>query len=255
MLLKTLFVSKTEILNSAACYSNPAAETITMEISNIHVVYLNETPMPAFFKDCVATWQRDYPSAVIRFWDSNNLPPLRNQSVYDACWHFAARTDVLRYELLHRFGGIYVDCDMMSLRPFDDLITPVSAFSSAAPPPAGCTGLWHEICILGAEQEHPFYEHILSSLPNWYEERYSQGACNSTGPFFYYNMLCEWKREIRAMSEDVCIFDPKLMMPFRAEQEHAQPWEDLPAIYPEARCVHWWAGSWWETEQKILASQ
>lgn len=223
-----------------------------MEVDNIHIVYLNETPLPDFFKGCNETWLRDYPHAKIWFWDKSNLPPLRNQKVYDACWHFAAKTDVLRYELLYRFGGLYVDCDMMSLRPFNDLIRPVSAFSSAAPPPEGCTNIWHEICILGAEKDHPFYDHILTRLPEWYEDTQSQGACISTGPFFYYNMLLEWKHEIRAMSEDVCIFGPELMMPFRAEQEHAKPTDDLGAIYPQARCVHWWAGTWWETEQKMM---
>lgn len=224
-----------------------------MNIYNIHVVYLNETPLPDFFKRCIETWRRDYPAARICMWDKNNLPPLRTQKIYDACWHFAARTDVLRYELLHRFGGIYVDCDMMSLRPMDDLLGPVSAFSSAAPPPEGHTGLWHEICILGAEKNHPFYDYLLSKLAVWYEEHQSEGACNSTGPFFYYHMLLEWKREIRAMSKDVCIFDPELMIPFRAEQEHASPSDDLENIYPKARCVHWWAGTWWETEKEIIS--
>jgi hypothetical protein len=41
--------------------------------------------------------------------------------------HFAHRADVLRMQLLQEFGGIYLDLDTVSVKPFDDLLT--SSFS------------------------------------------------------------------------------------------------------------------------------
>ena len=96
-----------------------------------------------------------------------------------------------------------------------------------------------------------FYLHCQNGM------RHTEARAHASvlGHFSIIIMLCQWKREIRAMSEDVCIFGPELMMPFRAEQEHAKPTDDLRAIYPLARCVHWWAGSWWNTEQEIMLGQ
>ena len=43
----------------------------------------------------------------------------------DPARNLAERADVLRYEILRRHGGVYVDVDVECLRPLDDLLTGV----------------------------------------------------------------------------------------------------------------------------------
>jgi mannosyltransferase OCH1-like enzyme len=56
------------------------------------------------------------------FWNDYNIPKLVNQKYYDECNVLAMKADILRYELLYFFGGIYVDCDFLSLKSIDNLI-------------------------------------------------------------------------------------------------------------------------------------
>lgn len=46
---------------------------------------------------------------------------LRNQHAYSAAPNYGQKSDILRYELLERHGGVYVDVDMECVRPLDDL--------------------------------------------------------------------------------------------------------------------------------------
>jgi mannosyltransferase OCH1-like enzyme len=60
---------------------------------------------------------------------------LDNQDLFDKAEQYAPghavgqfRSDVARYEILYRFGGVYADCDVEPLKPFDDLLG-VEAFA------------------------------------------------------------------------------------------------------------------------------
>ena len=62
------------------------------------------------------------PGWLVHTWREWDLPGLRNQLWFDAAAHPAQRADIARFELLHRFGGIYVDTDFAPLRPIEALV-------------------------------------------------------------------------------------------------------------------------------------
>ena len=54
---------------------------------------------------------------------------LTNQQLYDDAEVYVSeryagqlRSDLARYDILWRYGGVYVDCDLEALRPIDDLL-------------------------------------------------------------------------------------------------------------------------------------
>src|SRR6478609_278800 len=71
----------------------------------------------------------------------------------------AAKSDILRYELVWRYGGIYVDSDMEPLRPIGELLNGVNAFYGDERPDTPCNA------ILGCAQGDPFFEHLVKALP------------------------------------------------------------------------------------------
>jgi inositol phosphorylceramide mannosyltransferase catalytic subunit len=72
------------------------------------------------------TWRDKHPEWEYRLWTDDNVPPLTNQSQFDAMPHFPGKADILRYELLHRFGGVYVDADSACVSPLtEDLLNNV----------------------------------------------------------------------------------------------------------------------------------
>jgi hypothetical protein len=105
-------------------------------------------------------------------WTEDNLPPLRNRVAFDALGTaYHGKADVLRYELLHRFGGVYVDADQLCLRGFDDLLGPGVSFF------AGYQNLGNPELdderrrtalvangVLGASPRHPVLERVIRDI-------------------------------------------------------------------------------------------
>jgi mannosyltransferase OCH1-like enzyme len=84
----------------------------------LHQVWLGGAP-PDSVPDWMATWRRHHPAWEYRLWTDGNLPALENQDLFDEAPNPAQRADLLRYELLHRFGGLYVDADFECFRSLD----------------------------------------------------------------------------------------------------------------------------------------
>src|SRR5437868_4106817 len=77
------------------------------------------------------SWLLMHPEWTYFFWtDSDNLrliqdhypDHLRLYNGYSAWASHLQRADVIRYFILHRYGGVYVDLDFESLRPLDVLL-------------------------------------------------------------------------------------------------------------------------------------
>lgn len=85
----------------------------------LHQIWLGPKPPPKRF---LVTWQKQHPHWDYRFWTDENRPKLKNEALYNETptWH--GKADVLRYELLHEFGGVYVDADSVCLMPLDQLL-------------------------------------------------------------------------------------------------------------------------------------
>ena len=86
-----------------------------------HSVWVGD-PMPDHLAEYVKTWTRVHPSWEHRVWGDADLGWLQNQSLYDFAEAITRhtgqfRSDVARYEILHRFGGVYVDADFEALQP------------------------------------------------------------------------------------------------------------------------------------------
>ena len=85
--------------------------------------------MPGEFAEWARTWRVKHPEWSYELWTDENLPPLVNRELFDAVGRrvpepsrYRLQADLLRCELLVRFGGLYTDLDNECLRPVDDLM-------------------------------------------------------------------------------------------------------------------------------------
>ena len=72
--------------------------------------------------------------------------------------HPVERSDILRLELVHRFGGVYVDTDVECLRPIDPLLEGVTFFVERL----NSGRLTHP--IMGAVPEHPLLGRAIREM-------------------------------------------------------------------------------------------
>ena len=90
----------------------------------IHYIWLGKGETPKVFDKCLASWKKYCPDWEIKRWDESNLnidlcPYVRE--AYDAR-KFAFASDVLRLDVLNRFGGVYLDVDVELLKPIDEFL-------------------------------------------------------------------------------------------------------------------------------------
>ena len=69
-------------------------------------------------------WGRFFPDYPLETWTESSLIQLGMPAPFFAGRTYAERSDVARYVVLHRFGGLYADCDVLPLSRFDHLWSP-----------------------------------------------------------------------------------------------------------------------------------
>ena len=89
----------------------------------IHQIWMGDKPSPKF----MTKWKELNPDYEYVLWDEERIKnfKLKNLTLYKSFegkgrQEFRGKSDVVRVEILQRYGGIYIDADCDPLRPLDD---------------------------------------------------------------------------------------------------------------------------------------
>ncbi len=93
----------------------------------IHMIWIGPKECP--YKENIQSYIDKNPDWEIKLWNNDNLPKIKNKWAFDIIDIWAVKADILRLEVLYKFGGIYVDVDSYCLKPLDDLIKNRVCFS------------------------------------------------------------------------------------------------------------------------------
>lgn len=188
---------------------------------------------PAWLRPFADSWREHHPDWAFHQWDEEHVQelfPLRNQEIYDRAAEIVPshvgqlRSDILRYEILCRFGGVYVDADFECLRPIDELIDGVECFAAWEQP-----GRWVNNAILGAPPRHPFIERLVDGLAANVDARAGSKPNKLSGPQYLTPIF-------RADGEGVTVFDKALFYPYLWSELH-RGGDDFAGAY----AVHHWS--------------
>ncbi len=90
----------------------------------IHYCWFGGKPLPELAQKCIASWRRFCPDYEIKRWDETNYDVRKNAFMAKACqqkkWGFVP--DYARLDIIHNYGGIYLDTDVEMIKPFDDFL-------------------------------------------------------------------------------------------------------------------------------------
>jgi len=178
--------------------------------------------MPERFEGYGETWRHLHPDWEMRLWTDANLPELRFPGAFERGRNLGERSDLLRYEVLVRFGGVYVDTDMECLRSIEPLIAETDAFVGVVR--KGKLGN----AILGCGPSHPAFERLLEEASGRSGTGHVSGA---TGPRLVTDVL--------AAADDVKIFPPEAFYHF-----HHRRSPTLDRETPGAYAIHHVDASW-----------
>lgn len=194
----------------------------------LHFIWLGTNPLPDEFARYMAGWLRHHSGWQVRFWTDENLPTqVHDMPLFQSLTCPSDRSSLLRYLVLHLYGGLYVDCDFECLRNIEEHLEGREILLSRER-----TG-YPEIAnaITAAAPGHPFLWLLLQNLPHSVSNY--AGTVARTGPKFITRTYEQSGRSF-ALMENARVFFP--YYPFSGESR-AQRW-------PETVAVHHWAGSW-----------
>ena len=142
----------------------------------LHQVWVGPDPLPEEFARYRESWRQHHPDWEMRLWTEESLPrDLTRPEVYERLRKPTERSDMIRLEILFRFGGVYVDTDFECLRPIDPLIEGVEFFTCDLKP-----GRVNN-AVIGSVSGHPLLERALRELRPRTEYGYDK---HGTGPHF-----------------------------------------------------------------------
>ncbi len=209
---------------------------------HIHQIWIGG-PVPDTFKKLAKTWQEKHPNFKYTLWTDESLKTFKFSHCGEAfkrAQTMGAKVDILRYEIIYQFGGVYFDIDFECVKSIDPLVRSHSFFT-------GIGG--HDYVansVIGATANHPLLERLLKHL-----EHKSQEALNNpwyeTGPkFFTYHVY----HYLRKKQGGVIVYPTRYFHPlpntyrfdYRADKLSKRFIERF--FIPETFAVHYWAESW-----------
>lgn len=93
----------------------------------IHQIWIGPKPLPEIVKSFAKTWQLLNPSFAYILWTNDSIyevlsdMTIEHRELYESVDSFQAKADLLRYYILYKYGGLYVDADIKCLDSFEDL--------------------------------------------------------------------------------------------------------------------------------------
>ena len=192
----------------------------------IHRVWVGGAEMPAAEVHFGRTFADAHPRWKMRLWGDGDLPSLGiGDAERSRARSPAELSDVVRFEVLSRFGGVYVDTDFECRRNLEELLVGVRAFAALELPGRVATG------VLGGVPGHPAFVRAARLA----RQTIGLGAhsADATGPYLM-TLIAE-------QEPDVTIFGAELFYPYLWDEPERANDE-----FPEAYAVHHWSMSWRE---------
>lgn len=185
----------------------------------IHHVWLGGRPLPDAHARYRETWRRHNPDWEHRLWTDADAP---SPPGVERARNVAERADLVRYELLRRHGGVYVDTDVECLRPIQPLVEHTRVFAGYEVPGRLCNA------VMGGAPGH----RALTRLVTLAERTVGTGVYPSATATTFLTRVLEPEPE-------ATLFGPEAFYPYLWDEPRPQgTW------FPDSYAVHHWTVSW-----------
>lgn len=89
----------------------------------IHQIWLGPKKIPKVYVKFSETWKNLHPTWEYKLWTEEDIREWKfaTKELFDEASSYQEKSDILRYEILNKYGGLYVDFDYAALQKFDNL--------------------------------------------------------------------------------------------------------------------------------------
>jgi mannosyltransferase OCH1-like enzyme len=207
----------------------------------LHRIRLGKDVLPPEAAYYELLWKQLHPAWDHVTWTMSNLPKLVNHDLFVMSKNTGHRSDILRLEIIHRFGGVYTDLDMVPLKPIDPLLDCEGFLGQIRPMPRELCIQRVETAIIGSAPGNPFIKQLISDMPQWALAHADSDTSVRTGPQYIQSQIDRLQGPI-----PMTLYPPDHFYPYLWNETHR--WLEP---FPESYAVHRWWGSWRVHSQSV----
>lgn len=202
----------------------------------IHQIWLG-SPVPEHLKEFMASWKKMHPDWHYILWTDTDAEkfPLKNRHVYNAAKNYGQRSDILRYEILYQYGGLYIDVDFRCVKPFDILHHALDFYCGLITESYLANGL------IASTPGHTLLKKVIDSIHSVSVKDNFQNIIDLTGPgllqkiFLEYAETCPGRNVLMPCTYFYPSPNTARHLPKRGQDAY---------IKPESFAIHYWACTW-----------
>ncbi|CRX38792.1 glycosyltransferase family 32 protein [Estrella lausannensis] len=210
----------------------------------VHQIWLG-SPVPKKFEKIMKTWMK-WHGWEYKLWTEAEVAKITlvNPGIYQKVKNLGAKSDILRYEILYQFGGVYVDTDFECFCPaFFDWAAEQYDFFAGIETLKGCPKLHICNALIGSKPGHPLLQRMLQELQNLKESMSLGDIINATGPGFLSKQFLEYYDSCHEDTIDI-VFTPTYFYPITKAEFKLKQKEQNKLIRDETVALHYWSGEW-----------
>lgn len=210
----------------------------------IHFIWLG-SPIPERYKKHIQTFKDKHTDWEIRVWTDADVASfnLKNKTAFEATYNWGEKSDIWRYEILERLGGVYVDCDIECIQSFDILHHTCDFYTSAQYDVEA--RLYNG--LIGARAHHPILKKCVENIVPVNGMMYWLDIMKRTGPFYFTDIFFQSLAEEKTNDSNV-VFPLTFFYPLPNIEGHkiypATLEKSFSFCLPESFAIHYWDGSW-----------
>jgi mannosyltransferase OCH1-like enzyme len=160
----------------------------------IHQIWVGPKKKP---EKLMNTWKDMNPEWEHIIWDSEKISEkypngFKNQKHIDEIEEWAGKADIMRYEILHDYGGFYIDADSICINSLDDHFLKHDCFACFEN--EECRGQLVANGYLGAIKDCKLMKILIEKISNTESvshEKTGKMAWQSVGPLFFTETIIE----------------------------------------------------------------
>ncbi len=130
----------------------------------IHYCWFSGESYPTIIQECLSSWKKILVGYEFRQWTAKDIVfdnPFVKKAYKDKKWAFV--TDYMRLKILYNEGGIFLDTDVLMIKPFDMLLHYKSFWNFA------CNGMVEPV-VVGSEKGNDIIKSCLEYYLNLSEQ-------------------------------------------------------------------------------------
>ena len=201
----------------------------------LNFIWVGRNEMPNDFKDNIKSWIKNHNKWKIKIWSDFDINPTNfiNYNQIIKSTKMAQKADIMRYEIIYKYGGMYLDTDFKCYKNISSLIDNYELIT--------CNGDFEcpdkQVCSIGffaANKNNDLFKILVDNIKNI--NIGNKPINEETGPYYFGFHLNNKNYEFHN------IVNPRLLYPNTYQEYHNNI--DVTKYRINSYGEHMWANSW-----------